>query len=270
MVHTVVVMTKWPMRRGRPGGQDDLQQLLRSVDAVLFDFDGPICDLFGKVPTAHIAEEIKVMARLEWGTLDREVEDCQDSHGILQHLRNMLDGEAPSHRSRVPLDRAHTIVTRYEYAAVNSAVQAPDVETLLDLLLELRKRLVVVSNNAEEPVWQYLKRADLQSKFEAVCGRDAREPRLMKPDPDAVLRGLKTLDGLVPSRALLVGDQLTDLQAARSAGVRFLGFTQDRKRRRQMKRNGADGVVASHAPVVAATRTLLDDYSARRVHTESK
>ncbi|MFC9846032.1 HAD family hydrolase [Streptomyces sp. NPDC060223] len=261
--------TKRPMR-GRPREQEDLRQLLHSVDAVLFDFDGPLCDLFGKAPTAPIAEKIKTMARHEWGTLDREVEDCHDSHGILQQLRNMLDGEAALHRSRAVLDRAHTIVTRYEYAAVNSAVQAPDVETLLDVLLDLRKRLVVVSNNAEEPIWQYLKRADLQSKFEAVCGRDAREPRRMKPDPDVVLRGLETLDGLAPSRALLVGDQLTDLQAARSARVRFLGFTQNNKRRRQMNRNGADEVVASHAPVVAAARTLLDDYSARRLHIESK
>jgi len=92
----------------------------------------------------------------------------------------------------------------------------------------------------------------------------------MKPDADVVLRALEDLDGLAPSRALLVGDQLTDLRAAKSAGVRFLGYTHDRKRRQQMRRNGADGVVSSHAPVIAAARGLLDDYSERRVHTESK
>lgn len=37
-----------------------------------------------------------------------------------------------------------------------------------------------------------------------------------------------------------------------------------------MRRNKADGVVSSHAPVIAAARELLDDYSERRVHTESK
>lgn len=249
---------------------------MRDADAVLLDFDGPVCDLFGDVPTAHIAEEIKVMARLEWGALDRKVEDCDDSHGILQRLRDMLDGEAPAVRSRVPLGLANTIVTGHEYAAVNSAVQAPDVENLLDALLDLGKRLVIVSNNAEEPVWHYLKHAGLESKFFAVHGRDPGEPRRMKPDPDVVLRALKDLDGLDPSRALLVGDQLTDLRAAKSAGVRFLGYTQDRKRRQQMRRNKADGVVSSHAPVIAAARELLndhserDDYSERRVHTESK
>lgn len=268
VVHTVGVKAKRPLW-GRRGGQD-LRRLVRDADAVLLDFDGPVCDLFGDVPTAHIAEEIKVMARLEWGTLDRKVEDCDDSHGILQRLRDMLDGEAPAVRNRVPLGLANTIVTGHEYTAVNSAVQAPDVENLLDALLDLGKRLVIVSNNADEPIWHYLKHAGLESKFVAVHGRDPREPRRMKPDPDVVLRALEDLGGLHPSRALLVGDQLTDLRAARSAGVRFLGYTQDRKRRQQMRRNKADGVVSSHAPVIAAARELLDDYSERRVHTESK
>ncbi|WP_189186482.1 HAD family hydrolase [Streptomyces albiflavescens] len=255
---------------GRSRGQE-LRRLLRDVDAVLIDFDGPICDLFGKKPTAHIAEEIKVMARHEWGPLDREVEDCHDSHGILHHLRDMLDREALEYRSRRPLDLANTIVTRHESAAANSAPQAPDLETLLDTLLDLGKRLVIVSNNADDPIWQYLKHAGLQSKFEAVCGRDPGEPRRMKPDPDVVLRALECLDGLDPSRALLVGDQLTDLRAAKSARVRFLGYTRDRKRRQLMRRNGADGVVSSHAPVIAAAHGLLGaDYSERRVHTELK
>ncbi|MCZ4510177.1 HAD family hydrolase [Streptomyces sp. ActVer] len=255
---------------GRPSGPRALRQLLHGVDAVFFDFDGPLCDLFGQKPTAHIAEEIKVMARLEWGALDRDVEDCHDSHGILHRLRDMLDG-TPAQRCREPLDEANTIVTRYEYEAVNSAVQAPDVEPLLDVLLDLRKRLVVVSNNAEDPVQQYLKRADLQSRFEAVCGRDPHEPRRMKPHPDAVRRALTAVGDMDPAKALLVGDQLTDLQAARAAGIRFLGYTQNKRRRRQMKRNGADGVVASHASVLVAARALVDDYSSeRRLQTESK
>ena len=259
----------WPLS-GRSSGPRALRQLLHGVDAVFFDFDGPVCDLFGRKPTAHIAEEIKVMARLEWGALDRDVEDCHDSHGILHRLRDMLDG-TPAQRCREPLDEANTIVTRHEYEAVNSAVQVPDVEPLLDVLTDLRKRLVVVSNNAEEPVQRYLERTDLQSRFEAVCGRDPHEPRRMKPHPDAVRRALTAVGDMDPAKALLVGDQLTDLQAAKAAGIRFLGYTQDRRRLRRMKQHGADGVVASYAPVLVAARALVDDYSCeRRLQTESK
>nr|WP_206439312.1 HAD family hydrolase [Streptomyces scabichelini] len=230
---------------------------MHGVDAVLLDFDGPICDLFGPAPTAPIAEEVKVMAREEWGVLDRAVEDCDDSHGILLRLSDMRDRTSPVPLSRTPLDLAHRIVTRHEYAAVASAEPAPGVEPLLDALLDLGKRLVVVSNNAEGPVWEYLKRRGLQSKFVDVCGRDPHEPRHMKPHPDSLHRALKCLNGLAPSRALMVGDQLTDLAAARTADVRFLGYTGDAERMRDMRRGGADWVVASHAPVVTAARTLV-------------
>ncbi|WP_328495006.1 HAD hydrolase-like protein [Streptomyces sp. NBC_00414] len=225
---------------------------------MFFDFDGPVCDLFGGTPTAHIAEEIKVMARLEWGALDRAVEDCHDSHGILLRLRDVLDG-APEHHGREPLAQADAIVTRYEYAAVGSAVQCSDVGPLLDALRDLGKRLAIVSNNAEGPVLRYLERTNLTSKFEVVCGRDPYEPRHMKPHPDPVRRALAAVGVPATGRALLVGDQLSDLAAARAAGVRFLGHTQDERLRRRMKQTDADGVVASHASVLAAARTLVGD-----------
>lgn len=273
VVHTVGVKAKRPLW-GRRGGQD-LRRLVRDADAVLLDFDGPVCDLFGDVPTAHIAEEIKVMARLEWGALDRKVEDCDDSHGILQRLRDMLDGEAPAVRSRVPLGLANTIVTGHEYAAVNSAVQAPDVENLLDALLDLGKRLVIVSNNAEEPVWHYLKHAGLEEVLRRPRPRSGRttsdEARSRRGAPRAERPGRA---GSLPGPA--GGRSAHRPAGGQVAGVRFLGYTQDRKRLQQMKRNKADGVVSSHAPVIAAARELLndyserDDYSERRVHTESK
>lgn len=268
MVHTGRVTTKRPAsgapgKPGEPGQQDALQRLLDEVDAVLVDFDGPICDLFGPAPTAHIAQEIKVMARQKWGVaeLDQAVEDCDDSHGILLRLGEMRERMPPASLSPTrpdPVVLAHRIVTRHEYAAVAKAKAAQDVEPLLDALTDprLRKRLVVVSNNAEDPVWEYLKRRQLQSKFVDVCGRDPHDPGLMKPNPDSLLRALKCLDELDPSRALMVGDQLTDLRAAQKVGVRFLGYTHDAERMREMRRGGADWVVPSHAPVVTAARTL--------------
>ncbi|WP_461070706.1 HAD family hydrolase [Streptomyces pseudoechinosporeus] len=210
-----------------PGQQEALRRLLDDGGAVLVDFDGTICDLFGTTPTAPIAKEVKDMARGEWGVLDQAVEDCDDSHGILLALRTMYDRMSPVTLSRRPLKEAHRIVTRHEYAAVASAKAAPDLEPLLNALTALGKRLVVVSNNAEGPVWEYLKHKQLQSKFVDVCGRDPHEPRHMKPHPDSLCRALKCLKGVTPSHVLMVGDQLTDLVAARAAGVRFLGYTHD-------------------------------------------
>lgn len=229
--------------------------LLTHARAVLFDFDGPVCDLFRGVSTAGVAEQVKRAARQRWGNLDLDVEECHDSHGILQQLRTMYDRTDPQ-PCRRPLDLAERIVTRQERAAVATAAQAPEIVTLVDLLLELRMRLVVVSNNAERPIRVHLNQRELKGKFEKICGRDPKNARLMKPHPDCIDRALRHLS-LPGSQCILIGDQLTDLKAAAAAGTAFIGYTREPSRARQMTHDGADAVVASYAPVIEAARELL-------------
>ncbi|MGW1165403.1 hypothetical protein [Streptomyces sp. NPDC002550] len=75
--------------------------------AVLLDFDGPVTDLFGDESTAPVAHEIKDVVRGIWGGLDRDVEECDDSHGILRLLGNMSDRPAahPATLARRPRPR---------------------------------------------------------------------------------------------------------------------------------------------------------------------
>ncbi|NEB03882.1 HAD family phosphatase [Streptomyces sp. SID13726] len=235
--------------------QEAVFRLLTQARAVLFDFDGPVCDLFGGVSTAGVAKEVKRKALRYWGTLDRDVEECDDSHGILRRLRDMYD-RSPKRRRRRPLVLAERIVARQERTAIETAEQTPDIVTLVDLLLEVPMRLVIVSNNAERPIRKYLKRSKLRGKIKKVFGRDPRNAGLMKPDPDCVHRALAHLS-LDSAACVLIGDQLTDLKAAQSAGTLFIGFTQDRSRAEEMLQCGADAVVTSYAPVIKACRERL-------------
>ena len=243
--------------------QDALLRLLISTGtdtpAVLFDFDGPVCDLFRGAPTDEVAEQIKETARLFWGwrdprdqgLLDPEVESCYDSHGILRRLRDMYERPAPKRLSAEPLKRAEEIVTEQETRALRTAVPAPDIVPLVDLLRELRVPRVVVSNNAEGPIRTYLEHPDFHRKFEGVFGRDPYDARHMKPDPHCVRRAIGHL-GLPASSCILIGDQITDLEAARKAGTWFIGYTQEATRAREMKQGGADAVVSTHLSIIAA------------------
>ncbi|WP_270891966.1 HAD family hydrolase [Streptomyces sp. DHE17-7] len=98
-------------------------------------------------------------------------------------------------------------------------------------------------------------RLGLEPKFDGVFGRSPHDARLMKPHPDCVHRALRHL-ALPSSDCLLVGDQLTDLDAARSAGTGFLGLTRAAERARQMAERGADAVVSSYLPVLRAADAL--------------
>jgi phosphoglycolate phosphatase len=242
-----------------------LDELLGRVDAVLFDFDGPVCDLFAGLSTAGVADRIKRIARRHWGALDPEVANCDDSHGILRPLREMYERRTPRPRTARPLRKAEAIVAGRERRAVRSAAAAPGITELVRALRLRGLRLAVASNNAERPVRAFLRRQGILDAFTAVCGRDPGDARRMKPCPDSVHRALAALDRS-PGCCLLVGDQLTDLRAARAAGTPFLGFTADEARRTRMLREGADAVIGSHAVFLAAVEAL----EARRGQPDSR
>ena len=93
--------------------------------------------------------------------------------------------------------------------------------------------------------------------FEEVFGRDPHNAGLMKPDPDCVQRAVKYLN--VPAdTCLFVGDQPSDLEAARSADtcLPFLGYTQDEAKAADMAANKANAVVDSYLPVIEAAEMV--------------
>lgn len=56
-----------------------------------------------------------------------------------------------------------------------------------------------------------------------VIGRAAYRPDLMKPDPHSLLIAAERLD-VPPKRCTLIGDSVTDIEAARTAGAMSIGF----------------------------------------------
>ncbi|WP_316774287.1 HAD family hydrolase [Streptomyces sasae] len=224
---------------------------------MLLDFDGPVTDLFRDRSTAPVAERIKETVRSVWGTLDPDVEACDDSHGILRRLRDMFDRPTPEPRDPRALLEAERIVTEYEYEAVKSAEPAPHALGLIDMLFARGVPLVIVSNNADGPIWEFLKGGNVQrqEKVDAVMGRDPLELRHMKPNPYSVNRALKHL-GMRPEWCLLIGDQLTDLKAAQEARTSFLGYTQSSKRATEMENLGANCVISSHEPLIETVKSL--------------
>jgi phosphoglycolate phosphatase-like HAD superfamily hydrolase len=47
-----------------------LEQVLTSVDAVLFDFDGPLCDVFAGFPAWQVAQQLQEMIGTQYDTDD--------------------------------------------------------------------------------------------------------------------------------------------------------------------------------------------------------
>jgi HAD superfamily hydrolase (TIGR01509 family) len=100
----------------------------------------------------------------------------------------------------------------------------PDAAPLLRALRARGVKTALVTNTVCPLAERILRMAELSELLDAVaCSDGVLKP---KPAPDLVLRGLALL-GLPPAEVWFVGDSRFDREAARAAGVRFVGMRID-------------------------------------------
>jgi phosphoglycolate phosphatase len=100
--------------------------------------------------------------------------------------------------------------------------------------------VAIVSNNSAAAVETYLSDHDIN--VEHVAGRTSADPALLKPSPHLITRTIRTLDAQ-PADCALVGDSLTDIAAARLAGVASVGYANKPGKRHTLSDAGADVVI---------------------------
>jgi HAD superfamily hydrolase (TIGR01509 family) len=83
--------------------------------------------------------------------------------------------------------------------------------------------VAVVSNNSAAAVDAYLSMHGLSQHVSVVIGRPYGRPDLMKPNPAPILDAVHAL-GASPAASVLIGDSVADVEGARAAGVRVIGY----------------------------------------------
>ncbi|MFJ1613853.1 HAD family hydrolase [Streptomyces sp. NPDC088251] len=215
---------------------DSLVALVATSDAVLFDFDGPICDVFAGMPAPGVARALSGIVAKQAPELAREAEATDDPMEV--HRLAQLGG--PSLLAAV-----EGALTAAEVAAV--AVAGPPVAGAVWALRAAHstgRKVAVVSNNSAECVKAFLTLHSLEGFVHNVVGRPELNPALMKPSPLPLLLASTTL-GVAPARSVLVGDSVTDVEAAKAAGMEVIGFANKPQKRTALPSAGADVIIAS-------------------------
>ncbi|MFE5890800.1 HAD family hydrolase [Streptomyces sp. NPDC002285] len=229
----------------------DAAERIVSGRCVLFDFDGPLCRLFPGTSSAPLADDLrKIVARRgALALLPPAALTSIDPQVVLR----AVDVVRPGDDLVAELDAC--LVQGEKHAART----APPTEGADDLVRRLAKegvRIAVTTNNSPEAVAVYLRRTGLDEYFEGRIHGRTEDPKRLKPHPDCLHRALVAF-GVDAGDALMFGDTVTDLAAARAAGVTFVGFAPD----------GGDGAgereaKALRAAGVPVVRHRFDDFSA--------
>ncbi|MEU9230860.1 HAD family hydrolase [Streptomyces subrutilus] len=217
-----------------PTQSDALTTVLGASEAILFDFDGPVCDVFRGLPAPGIAEELAhVLAALAPAleTLARTTDDPMEVHRLSQEGGNTV------------LAAVEDALTAAEIRAVK--VAGDPTAGALEALHAARNagwHVAIVSNNSADCVREYLTRHGILGLVSEIIGRPALRPDLMKPSPHPLLVAASNL-GVTPGLTVLVGDSVTDIEAAHAAGARSIGYANKAAKQTSLEAAGADVVV---------------------------
>ncbi|WP_369170341.1 HAD family hydrolase [Streptomyces sp. R28] len=226
-----------------------LRELTTHARVVLWDFDGPICRLFAGHPAQEVAAGL-----LDWlegrglhGLLPVGERQTEDPHEVLRDV----DRRHPDSDLVTELEER---LTQEELLAVRSAMPTAYADPLIRTLTAVGSRLAIVTNNSPKVVREYLGTRDLLACFGPHIYGRSEELQYLKPHPRNLNRALTAM-GAAPPTALFIGDTPTDYEAAREAGVPFLGYARNERKVKQLKEAGATDIVGSLEPLLGAVRS---------------
>ncbi|WP_419996109.1 HAD family hydrolase [Streptomyces boninensis] len=233
----------------------NIHQLLAPAKCILFDFDGPVCQLFPGPDAVLVAVRLRrwLLETDHIDLLTQQLRTSHDAYAILDHLARTARDKGVMEKRVVTA--AERFLEEEEIEAVRGARDTRDAAELIKTLAGKDRKLAVTTNNSPTAVHEYLTSRGLRDYFDAgIHGRTPAADSL-KPNPFCVQQALKTA-GVPPKEALLIGDTTKDFRAADSAGVPFLGFATGPEGAAKLQSVGTQTMTSSLSPVLQAAREM--------------
>ena len=189
---------------------------MRKPEMILIDVDGTLVD---SVPDlAYCVDEMMtVLGREPHGEV--RVRDWV-GNGVERLVRRALVGALRGEPDDADFERAYPIFL--ELYAENTSRRSclyPGVREGLDRLKAANYRLGCVTNKAARFTEPLLKDLGVYDDFSIVISGDTLTKK--KPDPAPLLHAAKLL-GCQPADAMMIGDSVSDVAAARAAGFQIV------------------------------------------------
>ncbi|MFD5734375.1 HAD family hydrolase [Streptomyces sioyaensis] len=220
-----------------------LRATIAASRAILFDFDGPICDVFAGLPAHGVARDLSGIVDSHDAVLGGKARGTDDPMEILRLAPH--GGDSALRDVEDALTAAEIAAVKVAGGPVAGAVAA------LSVAYASGRKVAVVSNNSAECVRQFLAQHELTHLVHEVIGRAAYRPDLMKPAPSSLLLAAERLS-VKPGDCTLIGDSVTDVEAARAAGAMSIGFANKPHKGLTLAEAGADAVVTDMTTVADA------------------
>jgi HAD superfamily hydrolase (TIGR01549 family) len=228
-----------------PPGGEGLGAIIARTRWLLIDFDGPICSIFAGLPAPSVADHLRKVIASQSVQLPEEIVRTTDPMEVFAFAGTV----SPELAIRVEAE-----LTDQEVVAVATAEPTPYIHDVLAACRESGRITAVVSNNSERAVHVYLAHHGLDDRTGPIFARTSHDPELLKPNPHLIEKAVESL-GASPQSTALVGDSLTDVEGAKSAGISSIGYANKRGKYEQMRAIDANAVIPSLAELAIQLRS---------------
>jgi phosphoglycolate phosphatase len=187
----------------------------RLLRGVLFDLDGTLLDT-----AADIADALnRSFSERGWQPLPVSVVSRMIGRGspiLITRAAESLGHTLTAAEQSILLERFFEHYGAHEEAGESAATPYPGVTQTLRTLHDAGLKIAVVTNKQRRFADALLQRLELMPSIDLVVGGDTCERR--KPDPQPLLFACESL-GISPGEAMMVGDSVNDVTAARAAHI---------------------------------------------------
>ena len=189
--------------------------VLAHTRALLLDFDGPVCAVFASIPASVVADQLRqVLTDGGHVGLPTVVATCTDPFDVLRYAAKLGDDEARY---------VEAAFTAHEVEAVSGAKPTEGAHDLIRAWHTSGRPIAIVSNNSASAIEAYLDLYDLNRYIDVISARNTADTSLLKPDPYLLRQAINRLN-VTPEDCVFIGDSISDIHAARGAGVRSIGY----------------------------------------------
>jgi phosphoglycolate phosphatase len=182
---------------------------------VLFDLDGTLLDTVDAISAALN----QALAECSLGSLPVAEVRVMIGRGapmLIERALAWLATPMGASAQAALMERYFQHYERIEVGAENSARIYPGAIDCLQQLHRLGLRLAVVTNKQKHLAAALLGRLGMSEWIQVLIGGDSCARR--KPDPQPLLVACEAMQ-LQPAQALMIGDSVNDVLAARAAGI---------------------------------------------------
>ncbi len=202
------------------------QITLKKEGALVFDFDGTLCQLFINYDRNKLL--FALHERMKFYDIEFSIE--KDSFDVFSEIIRQTDSESAK-REKALFD-ADQILTAAEIEAVNSGNPVNGVEAAFSIFARKNIPVGIATNNATGCVEAFLNKCSLNTRI-PMAGRVGVKPDFMKPNPWSILEVLSKLK-CKPEDTIFVGDTKRDYLASVKAGCDFIGMAPTEKKRKRL------------------------------------